>query len=62
MMPVCNRDYKPMIFMQDGAPAHYLVDGQEFFKERFPQRWIGRHGSFLEWSARSPDLAPEYIN
>jgi hypothetical protein len=32
-------------FMQDGAPAHYVSDVQDWLDESFPARWIGRRGA-----------------
>ncbi|KAG8336236.1 hypothetical protein J6590_048458 [Homalodisca vitripennis] len=31
-----------VLFMQDGAPPHYLTDVQDFLNDRFPGQWIGR--------------------
>lgn len=44
-------------FQQDGCPAHYSREVQEFLNLQFPYRWIGR-GSLFPWPARSPDLTP----
>lgn len=46
------------IFMQDGAPAHYYRSVINYLNSNFPNRWIGRRGSLLEWPPRSPDLTP----
>lgn len=46
------------IWMQDGAPAHYHRQVVEYLNSVFPNRWIGRRGSYLEWPPRSPDLTP----
>lgn len=44
-----------MWFQQDGCPAHYSRNVQDFLNRHFPNRWIGR-GSLFFWPPRSPDL------
>lgn len=46
-----------LIFMQDGAPAHYATAVRQRLDEEFPGRWLGRRGPY-EWPARSCDLTP----
>lgn len=46
-----------MLFMHDGAPAHFARSVREWLEENFPNRWIGRGGP-ISWPARSPDLNP----
>lgn len=46
-----------MIYMHDGAPAHFARNIRDWLTEHFPDRWIGRGGPLL-WPARSPDLNP----
>lgn len=46
-----------LVFMHDGAPAHYATEVRAWLDEKFPNRWIGRRGA-IEWPARSPDLTP----
>ena len=46
-----------MWFQQDGAPAHYTLEVQEFLNKTYPARWIGRGGP-VAWPPRSPDLTP----
>ena len=50
-------DQDNLIFMQDGAPAHYAAVVREWLDEHFPGRWIGRRGPHA-WPPRSPDLTP----
>ena len=47
-----------LIFQQDGAPPHFGIHVREFLNVEFPNRWIGRRGSLMEWAPRSPDLTP----
>lgn len=47
-----------VIFQQDGCPAHYKKNVRDYLDKNYPNKWIGRRGSFLEWPPRSPDLAP----
>lgn len=44
-----------MVFMHDGAPAHYAIDVQNWLNRFFPGRWIGRGGPIF-WPPRSPDM------
>lgn len=46
------------IWMQDGAPAHYARIVVSFLNQHFPDGWIGRRGTYLEWPPRSPDMTP----
>lgn len=46
-----------VIFMQDGAPPHYLTDVRDYLNDRFPNQWIGRSAP-IAWPPRSPDLTP----
>lgn len=46
-----------VIFMQDGAPPHYLRQVRDTLNNRFPNGWIGR-GAPISWPPRSPDLTP----
>lgn len=46
-----------MIYMHDGAPAHFARNVRNWLDQHFPNRWIGRGGPIL-WPARSPDLNP----
>lgn len=46
-----------MLYMHDGAPAHYALIVREWLDAHFPNRWIGRGGP-ISWPARSPDLNP----
>ena len=50
-------DQDNLIFMQDGAPAHYATVVREWLDEHFPGRWLGRRGPH-EWPPRSPDITP----
>lgn len=50
-------ELQDMIFMQDGAPPHWLRTVRDWLDEHFPERWLGRDGPIL-WPPRSPDLTP----
>ena len=45
---------KGLYFQHNGAAPHYAAIVHEWLDEKFPGRWIGRHG----WPARSSDLKP----
>ena len=45
-----------VIFMQDGAPAHFSCFVTDVLNERFPDAWIGRGGP-IPWPPRRPDLS-----
>lgn len=47
----------PILFQQDGAPAHYGLEVRHHLDDTFPGSWIGRGGPY-PWPARSPDLNP----
>ena len=47
---------RKMWFQLDGAPAHFSVGVRNILDEKFPNRWIGRHGP-VAWPHRSPDLS-----
>ena len=44
-----------LIFLHDGAPAHFSNDVREHLGITYPGRWIGRGGP-VPWPPRSPDL------
>ena len=46
-----------MMFMQDGAPAHFSTGVRDHLDNIYPLRWIGRGGP-VAWPPRSPDLNP----
>jgi hypothetical protein len=48
-------DLEEVVYMHDGAPAHYARVVRHDLDETFPDRWIGRRG-WMNWPARSPDL------
>ncbi|RCN50166.1 transposase [Ancylostoma caninum] len=48
---------KNLVFMHDGAPAHYSAPVRNYLNENVPNLWIGRGGT-IEWPPRSPDLTP----
>ena len=50
-------DLEEIVYMHDGAPAHYARVVRHYLDETFPDRWIGRRG-WIDWPARSPDLTP----
>lgn len=47
----------PIVFQNDGCPAHYQLNVREHLNNAFPNAWIGRGGP-IPWPARSPDLTP----
>lgn len=53
-LPVIN--YNQIIWQQDGAPAHNVVQVTEFLNNKY-NLWIGRHGP-IHWPPNSPDLSP----
>lgn len=55
-VPILNTD-RPIIFQQDGCPAHWTLIVREHLDNCFPGSWIGRDGP-IPWPARSPDLTP----
>lgn len=61
LMPTLDAIYgdnlSQMMFMHDGAPAHYSQTVKNYLKEWFPGTVIGRN-SELAWPPRSPDLTP----
>ncbi|XP_050311553.1 uncharacterized protein LOC126747097 [Anthonomus grandis grandis] len=48
---------RPIIFQQDGCPAHWSFAVRNYLDDCFPDSWIGRGGTF-PWPPRSPDLTP----
>lgn len=46
-----------MLFMHDGAPAHFSLVARQYLDVAYPNRWIGRGGA-QPWPPRSPDLNP----
>ncbi|CAF3839089.1 unnamed protein product [Rotaria sp. Silwood1] len=50
-------DLEEIVYMHDGAPAHYAQSVRHFLDKTFPDRWIGRRG-WIDWPPRSPDLTP----
>lgn len=48
---------EPIVFQQDGCPAHWAVSVREHLNQCFPGSWIGRDGP-IPWPPRSPDLTP----
>ena len=46
-----------MVFMHDGAPAHFSRIARQHLDNAYPNRWIGRGGPY-HWPPRSPDLNP----
>lgn len=59
IVPTIERemDLEEVVYMHDGAPAHYARVVRHYLDETFPDRWIGRRG-WIDWPARSPDLTP----
>ncbi|XP_026681439.1 uncharacterized protein LOC103512048 [Diaphorina citri] len=56
MIPLEYRQ-RGVLFMHDGAPAHYRITVRQFLDEMFPRGWIGRGGPH-PWPARSPEFNP----
>jgi len=55
-------DIEDHIFMQDGAPPHYLYPVRAWLNQNLADQWVGR-GTSLDrckviWPPRSPDLTP----
>lgn len=51
-------DTNEVVYMHDGAPAHYTDDVQRLLNDNF-QGFIGRGDlALVKWPARSPDLNP----
>lgn len=55
-VPVYNEN-RPIVFQQDGCPAHWRIAVRDYLDDVFPNSWIGRDGP-IPWPARSPDLTP----
>lgn len=62
LMPQLEEDSEDFVWVQDGAPPHWLHDVRDYLDESLPQRWIGRAAddnlNLLRWPPRSPDLTP----
>ena len=50
--------FEYQVFQQDGAPPHWTLNVRDWLNANFPQRWIGRLPSPMQWPPRSPDLTP----
>jgi len=46
-----------MLFIHEGAPAHFSRIARQYLNDYFSGKWIGRNGP-VEWPPRSPDLNP----
>ena len=46
-----------IIYQQDGAPPHWIMDVRGSLNATFPTRWIGLDGPIC-WPPRSPHLTP----
>ncbi|GBO98416.1 Transposable element Tc3 transposase [Eumeta japonica] len=55
-VPIFNEN-RPIIFQNDGCPAHWRLIVREYLDNVFPNSWIGRDGP-IPWPPRSPDLTP----
>lgn len=55
-LPILN-EYRPIVFQNDGCPAHWRLTVREYLNDVFPNSWIGRDGP-IPWPPRSPDLTP----
>ena len=44
-----------MMFMHDGAPAHFSLLVRNYLNNHYGNRWVGRGGP-VTWPPRSPDL------
>ncbi|GBP67789.1 hypothetical protein EVAR_53785_1 [Eumeta japonica] len=55
-VPIFNEN-RPIIFQNDGCPAHWRLIVREYLNNVFPNSWIGRDGPF-PWPPRSSDLTP----
>ena len=58
-LPKVRRLHKvhSVIFQQDGAPPHFVIDVRQHLDHQFPHKWIGR-GNPIRWAPCSPDLIP----
>ncbi|GBP45167.1 hypothetical protein EVAR_95819_1 [Eumeta japonica] len=48
---------RPIIFQNDGCPAHWRLIVRKYLNNVFPNSWIGRDGP-IPWPLRAPDLTP----
>ncbi|PSN39869.1 hypothetical protein C0J52_25137, partial [Blattella germanica] len=44
-------------FHRDGILPQFALDGRQYLKNVFPNRWIGRGGP-VKWRPHSPNLTP----
>lgn len=51
-------NFDQLIFVQDGAPAHWALETRALLDDAFDGRWIGRNSPYIPWPPRSPDLTP----
>lgn len=62
LMPQLEEDSDDFVWVQDGAPPHWLHDVRDYLDESLPHRWIGRAADnnlpLFRWPPRSPDLTP----
>ena len=52
-----SKNIVSLIFVQDGALAHFPIVVRELLNAYIAGRWISRRGSH-QWPIRNPDLAP----
>lgn len=45
-------------FQLDGCSVHNGLIVREWLNANFPNRWIGRNSTLIEWPPRSPDITP----
>ena len=45
-----------LIFMHDGAPAHWSSAVRQWLENKFSGMWMGRGSPNMPWPPRSPDL------
>ena len=61
VMPALNQllpNRRHVIFMQDGAPAHFGTDVRNYLDLNLPDRWMGRGSPKYPRPPQSPDLTP----
>ncbi len=47
-----------LIYMHDGALAHWTNVVTKYLNAKFSGRWIGYNSPYRLWAARAPDLTP----
>ena len=57
-----EEESEDFIFVQNGAPPHWILRVRQFLNTALPDRWIGRSNQddrvFMPWPPTSPELTP----